>query len=219
MTPSLAITAPPLFPSSISIIAHPAVSAGGSHRSIVSQFSLQGNLSSFPVPLAIRLQNRTAVIILLIFVMVPSWTNGARPAFGPEAGTVLFRPSAGENLRENFQTKLYFFTPPLFLIVTTFSDFSAFRVEFTLLLHPTLVPLFSFHHIQSRLVHLFGRVGRPQPAAILSLVQVSQLHEIPLYWYRCPRISYANFPTQTIRDVLCPNQVTKRKSREATQPP
>lgn len=114
---------------------------------------------------------------------------------------------------------LNFFFSSRHIVCTTSSHSSIFPFEFCChLLHNTLTQSL-FHHIQSRLVHLLGTVGRPQPAAQLSLVQVSYLHFIPSNFNLRPRNSYAHFSTQVIRDTLCPNKATKRRVRESTQPP
>ena len=105
------------------------------------------------------------------------------------------------------------------ILCTTTSNSSIFPFGFCYhLLHTTLTQ-FPFHHIQSRLVHLFGRVGRPQPAATLPLARASYLHDIPSYFNLRPRNSCAHFSVQVIRDTPCPNKATRRRVRESPQPP
>jgi hypothetical protein len=136
----------------------------------------------------------------------------------PEAGHGSPFDHLQGKIKKYFQGKYTFSHTRRHSVTTFVADSSAVPLEFSLLLHTTLVQ-FPFHQSQSRLVHLLGRVGRPQPAEILSLVQVLNLHALPLYWRSWPRISDANFSAQAIRDIPCPNRVTKRRFRESTQPP
>jgi len=69
------------------------------------------------------------------------------------------------------------------------------------------------------LVHLLGRVGRPQPAATLSLSQVSLIDGTPYYFIQRPRRLNENFLIEITYDIPCPKEATRRRVRESTQPP
>ena len=109
------------------------------------------------------------------------------------------------------------------LSVVTSSSSSLLPIDFCHLLKTSLGQ-FPSPHTQNRLVRLIGRVGRPQPAATLSLLEVSLLDGNKNYilpsFCKGPRNSYAlsSSPEYTT-DVPCPKEATKRRVRESTQPP